>query len=116
MNDLEIDGLHFQWIESKAQISCAVITQLICTFALHKAGFLMMWLMFLVVILLLFLVGKKSYFITVIMVDKKYCQLIPYFHFYSFYFQFSSSSLQEGSAKMYHLTVKATRKPVNIYM
>ena len=39
MTDLEIDGLHFQWIESKAQISCAVITQLICTFALHKAGF-----------------------------------------------------------------------------
>ena len=54
MTDLEIDGLHFQWIESKAQISCAAITQLICTFALHKAGFLIMWLMFLVVILLLF--------------------------------------------------------------
>ena len=51
ITDLEIDGLHFQWIESKAQINCAVITQLICTFALHKAGFLMMWLMFLVVIL-----------------------------------------------------------------
>ena len=60
MTDLDIDGLHFQWIESKAQISCVVITQLICTFALHKAGFLMMWLMFLVVILLLFPVGKKS--------------------------------------------------------
>ena len=48
--------------------------------------------MFLVVILLLFPVGKKSNFITVIMVDNKYCQLHPYF--YSFYFQFSSSSLQ----------------------
>ena len=47
MTDLEIDGLHFQWIESKAQISCTVITQLICTFALHKAGFLMMLLIFL---------------------------------------------------------------------
>ena len=58
MTDLEIDGLHFQWIESKAQISCAVITQLICAFALHKAGFLMMWLMFLVVNLLLFPVRK----------------------------------------------------------
>ena len=59
MTVLEIDGLHFQWIESKAQISCPVITQLICTFALHKAGFLMIWLMFLVLILLLFPVGKK---------------------------------------------------------
>ena len=47
-----------------------IITQLIFTFALHKAGFLMMWLMFLVVILSLFPVGKKSNFITVIMVDK----------------------------------------------
>ena len=46
MTDLEIDGLHFQWIESKAQISCAVITQLICTFALHKAIFLMILLIF----------------------------------------------------------------------
>ena len=46
-----------------------MITQLICTFALHKAGFLMMWLMFLVVILLLFPVGKNTNFITVIMVD-----------------------------------------------
>ena len=59
MTDLETDGLYFHWIESKAQISCAVITQLICAFALHEAGFLMMWPMFLVVILLLFLVGKK---------------------------------------------------------
>ena len=59
MTDLEIEGLHFQWIESKAQISCAVIMQLIHAFAFHKAAFLMMWLMFLVVILLLFLVGKK---------------------------------------------------------
>ena len=58
MTDLEIEGLHFHWIESKGQISCVVITQLIHAFALHKAGFLM-WLMFLVEILLLFLVGKS---------------------------------------------------------
>ena len=77
MTDKEIDGLHFQWIESKAQISCAVIKQLICAFALHKAGFLMMWLMFWVVILLLFPFGKKFNFSTVIMVDNKYCQLHP---------------------------------------
>ena len=70
--------------------------------------------MFLVVILLLFPVGKKSNFITVIMVDNKYCQLHPYF--YSFYFQFPVPASREGSAKMYHLTVKATRKPLNIYM
>ena len=91
MTDLEIDGLHFQLIESKAQISCGVITQLIHAFALHKAGFLMMWLMFLVVILLLFLVGKSLILLqcTVIMVNNKYCQLHP--EFYSFYFQFSSS-------------------------
>ena len=62
MTNLEIDGLHSQWIESKAQISCAVIIQLICAFALHKAGFLMMCLMFLVVIVLLFPVGKKVSF------------------------------------------------------
>ena len=75
MTDLEIEGLHFQWIESKAQIRCAVITQLIRAFVLHKAGFLMMWLMFLVVILLLFLVGKSLILLqcTVIMVNNKYC-------------------------------------------
>ena len=59
MTDLEIDEFHFQRIESKEQISCAVITQLICTFALHKTGFLMIWLMCLVVILLLFPVEKS---------------------------------------------------------
>ena len=58
ITDLEIDGLLFEWIESKVLISCAVITQLICTFALHK-GFLMMLLMFLVVILVLFPSGKS---------------------------------------------------------
>ena len=58
MTDLEIDGLHFQWIEIKAQISCTVITQLICTFALNKAVFLMMWLMFWVVIYYCFLLEK----------------------------------------------------------
>ena len=57
MTDLEIEGLHFQWIESKAQISCAVITQLIHAFALYKAGFLM-WLMFLVFIFFCFLLEK----------------------------------------------------------
>ena len=77
MTYLEIDGLHFQWIESKAQISCAVTTQLICAFALHKAGFLMMLLLFLVVILLLFPVRKKYNLITVMIVDNKYCQLHP---------------------------------------
>ena len=62
----------FNELKSKAQISCKVITQLIC------AGFLMMWLMFLVeLILLLFPVGKKFNFITVIVVDNKYCQLHP---------------------------------------
>ena len=71
MTDLEIDGLHFQWIESKAQI-----TQLICTFTLHEAGFYDVAHV-LVVILLLFPVGKKSNFITVIMVENKYCQLHP---------------------------------------
>ena len=108
MTDLEIDGLHFQWIESKAQVSCPVITQLICTFALHKAGFLMMWLMFLVVILLLFPVGKTSNFITVIMVDNKYCQLHPYF--YSFYFQFSSSSLQGRFSQDVPLNCKGNKE------
>ena len=97
-----------------AQISCAVITQLICTFALHKAGFLMMWLMFLVVILLLFPVGKKSNFITVVMVDNKLVNCILIFTHFTFSFPVPAS--REGSAKMYHLTVKATRKPVNIYM
>ena len=44
MTDLEIDGL---------------LTQLICAFALHKEGFLVMLLMFLVVILVLFPNGKS---------------------------------------------------------
>ena len=35
MTDLEIDGLHLQWTESKAQISCAVHTAyLLLCFAL----------------------------------------------------------------------------------
>ena len=76
MTDLEIDGLHFQWIESKAQINCAVITQLICSFALHKAGFYDVangfGSNFIIVSC-----WKKSNFITVIMVDNKYCQLHP---------------------------------------
>ena len=59
MTDLEINGLFFEWIDSKVLISCAVIKQLICAFDLHKAGFLMMWFMFLVVILVLFPVGKS---------------------------------------------------------
>ena len=59
MTDLEIDGLLFEWIESKVLISCAVITQLICAFALHKEGFLVMLLMFSVVILVLFPNGKS---------------------------------------------------------
>ena len=59
MSDLEIDGLLFEWIKSKVLISCAVITQLICAFALHKEGFLVMLLMFLVVILVLFPNGKS---------------------------------------------------------
>ena len=107
MTDLEIEGLHFQWIESKVQISCAVITQLIHAFALHKAGFLM-WLMFLVEILLLFLIGKSLILLqcTVIMVNNKYSQLQP--EFYSFYFQFSSS--REGSAKMYHFKCKGNKE------
>ena len=108
MTDLEIEGLHFQWIETKAQISCAVITQLIHAFAFHKAGFLMMWLMYLVVILLFFLLEKSLILLqcTVIMVSNKYCQLHP--EFYSFYFQFSSS--REGSAKVYLFNCKGNKE------
>ena len=64
--------------------------------------------MFLVVILLLFPVGKKSNFITVIMVDNKYCQLHPYF--YSFYFQFSSSSLQGRFSQNVPLNCKGNKE------
>ena len=64
--------------------------------------------MFLVVILLLFPVGKKSNFIAVIMVDNKYCQLHPYF--YSFYFQFSSSSLQGRFSQVVPLNCKGNKE------
>ena len=65
--------------------------------------------MFLVVILLLFPVGKKKYnFITVIMVDNKYCQLHPYF--YSFYFQFSSSCPQGRFSQDVPLNCKGNKE------
>ena len=64
--------------------------------------------MFLAVILLLFPVGKKSNFITVSMVDNKYCQLHPYF--YSFYFQFSSSSLQGRLSQDVPLNCKGNKE------
>ena len=50
----------FSGFKTKAQISCAIITQLICAFDLGKACFLMMWLIFLLEVLLLLLVGKMA--------------------------------------------------------